>query len=61
MGERELAPVNVEKAAVSACQEAIDTVAQAGDEWCALVRYIVERILGRAPKPNLGLNALGTG
>ena len=30
-------------------------------KWFALVRYIVERILGRAPKPNLGLNALGTG
>ena len=30
-------------------------------KWFALVRYSVERILGRAPKPNLGLNALGTG
>ena len=29
--------------------------------WFALVRYIVERILACAPKPNLGLNALGTG
>ena len=30
-------------------------------KWFALVRYIVERILACAPKPNLGLNALGTG
>ena len=30
-------------------------------EWFALVRYSVERILACAPKPNLGLNALGTG
>ena len=29
--------------------------------WFALVRYIVERILACAPKPNLGLTALGTG
>ena len=29
--------------------------------WFALVRYIVERILACAPKPNLGLVALGTG
>ena len=29
--------------------------------WLALVRYIVERILACAPKPNLGLTALGTG
>ena len=29
--------------------------------WFALVRYIVERILACAPKPNLGLPALGTG
>jgi hypothetical protein len=29
--------------------------------WLALVRYIVERILACAPKPNLGLAALGTG
>ena len=29
--------------------------------WFALVRYIVERILSCAPKPNLGLTALGTG
>ena len=28
-------------------------------KWFALVRYIVERILACAPKPNLGLNALG--
>ena len=30
-------------------------------QWFALVRYIVERILACAPKPNLGLTALGTG
>ena len=29
--------------------------------WIALVRYIVERILACAPRPNLGLVALGTG
>ena len=29
--------------------------------WLALVRYIVEQILARAPKPNLGLTALATG
>ena len=29
--------------------------------WFALVRYIVEPILACAPKPNLGLSALGTG
>jgi hypothetical protein len=29
--------------------------------WFALVRYIVQRILACAPKPNLGLTALGTG
>ena len=29
--------------------------------WFALVRYIVERILACAPKPNLGLTALATG
>ena len=29
--------------------------------WFALVRYIVERILAFAPKPNLGLTALGSG
>ena len=29
--------------------------------WFALVRYIVEQILACAPKPNLGLSALGTG
>jgi Transposase DDE domain group 1 len=29
--------------------------------WFALVRYIVERILACAPKPSLGLTALGTG
>jgi hypothetical protein len=29
--------------------------------WFALVRYIVEQILACAPKPNLGLNALGNG
>ena len=29
--------------------------------WLALVRYIVERILACAPKPNLGLVALGSG
>jgi len=29
--------------------------------WLALVRYIVERILACAPKPNLGLTALETG
>src|SRR6266576_496928 len=29
--------------------------------WFALVRYIVERILACASKPNLGLSALGTG
>jgi hypothetical protein len=29
--------------------------------WVALVRYIVERILALAPKPNLGLAALGSG
>ena len=29
--------------------------------WFALVRYIVERILACAPKPNPGLIALGTG
>jgi len=29
--------------------------------WFALVRYIVERILAFAPKPNLGLTALGPG
>jgi hypothetical protein len=29
--------------------------------WIALVRYIVERILACAPKPNLGLTALATG
>ena len=28
---------------------------------CALVRFSVERILACPPKPNLGLNALGTG
>ena len=28
--------------------------------WFALVRYIVERILACAPKPNLGLTALAT-
>ena len=30
-------------------------------KWFALVRYIVERILACAPKPNLGPNASGTG
>jgi hypothetical protein len=29
--------------------------------WFALVRYIVAQILAQAPKPNLGLVALGTG
>jgi hypothetical protein len=29
--------------------------------WFALVRHIVERMLACAPKPNLGLTALGTG
>jgi hypothetical protein len=29
--------------------------------WIALVHYIVERILACAPRPNLGLVALGTG
>jgi len=29
--------------------------------WFALVRYIVERIVACAPKPNLGLAALGSG
>ncbi len=29
--------------------------------WLALVRYIVQRILAYAPKPNLGLAALGAG
>jgi hypothetical protein len=29
--------------------------------WFALVRYIVERILASAPRPNLGMLALGTG
>ena len=29
--------------------------------WFALVRYIVAQILAHAPKPNLGLTALGTG
>ena len=29
--------------------------------WFALVRYIVERILACAPRPSLGLVALGTG
>lgn len=31
------------------------------ERWIALVRYIVQRILACAPKPNLGLTALGTG
>ena len=31
------------------------------ERWFALVRYIVERILGSAPKPNLGIAALLTG
>jgi hypothetical protein len=30
-------------------------------KWFALVRYIVEQILARSPKPNLGLVALATG
>ena len=30
-------------------------------QWFALVRYIVERILACAPKPNLGLTALASG
>jgi hypothetical protein len=29
--------------------------------WITLVRYIVERILANAPRPSLGLTALGTG
>ena len=29
--------------------------------WCALVRYIVERILACQTRPNCGLTALGTG
>ena len=32
MGKRKLAPVNVANAVALACQEAIDTMAQAGDE-----------------------------
>jgi hypothetical protein len=28
--------------------------------WIALARYIVERILATAPRPSLGLTALGT-
>lgn len=31
------------------------------ERWFAMVRYIVERILGSAPKPNLGIAALLTG
>ena len=31
------------------------------ERWIALVQYIVQRILACAPKPNLGLTALGTG
>lgn len=31
------------------------------ERWFALVRYIVERILACAPKPNLGLTALASG
>ena len=31
------------------------------ERWFALVRYIVERILACAPRPSLGLVALGTG
>lgn len=29
--------------------------------WCALVRYIVERLLAYGPKPNPGLTACATG